>query len=126
MTIWQHAAAALSSVFKAVSDETVTYTRGNASNEELSVSFGKSEFEAVGEHGQILEVITEDIVLDTADLTLNDVVVKPQRGDKVVRVLPSGDTVTYEVCPPDKSMKPYKLSCQDLRMRIHLKRVANG
>lgn len=127
MGLWQEAAAFLSEGLEAASsNELVTFIQEGQSNSEITASFGKSEFQTIGDQGQLLEVIAEDLLLDTAALTLNGVVVKPKKGAKLIRVLPSGETVTYEVSQPDKTMRPYKLSCQDLRMRIHLKRVANG
>ena len=125
MTIWTDAAAVLSGAMQAVSDELVVYSRGAATLSGLSGTFGKSEFAAVGGDGYSLEMIIEDFVLDTADLILEGVTIKPAVRDRIVRTLPSGDTVTYEVFQPNSATKPYRLSAQDLRMRIHLKRVGN-
>jgi hypothetical protein len=124
MTIWTKAAAALSKSLKAVSNETLTITRG-ADTGTLSASFGTSTFEIVEGGGSIIEWISEDILCDTADYKFNGVAVKPARGDQLVRTLPSGLTVTYEVHHPSKNQKPYALNCQDLRLRIHAKRVGN-
>lgn len=124
MTIWQDAASMLSGAMKAVSDELVTYSRGASTLEDLSVTFGASQFEAMTTDGHSLEVITEDIVLDTADLILDEITVKPAVRDRVTRTLPSGEVITYEVFQPGPNQKCYRVVAQDLRMRIHLKRVA--
>ena len=114
----------LSEGLQTFAGETVVYTRENQANDSLRVTFGKSTFEVVGSDGCLLEVVTDDALLDTADLTLGGQQIFPKRYDRIPRTLPSGEVVTYEVFPPDKNRQCYILSCQDLRMRIHCKRVA--
>jgi hypothetical protein len=125
MSIWQDVGEIIGDTFAALSDDTVTYSRGASTLIGLSATFGHSEFPATSTDGSVITWTSEDVIVNTADLILNGAATKPVKGDRIIRVLPDGSTVHYEVHQPGPSAKAYTLSCEDIRLRIHCKRVAS-
>ena len=85
----------LASILKTNASQLVTYKRGNFSVD-LLVTFGQSDRESFDEQGFSIRSKITNVVLTAADLVLDGVNVRPQRGDQLIHTIGSKKQ-TYEV-----------------------------
>lgn len=99
--------------------ETILYRRG-LDEVEIDATPGQSSFEATLDNGTVIEIEMPDWLIKPSHLVLDDVVVTPEPGDKILKTV--GDTVTtYEVLSPSTTDQPYEIEQGGTIMRIHTK-----
>lgn len=102
-----------------VAGECVTYVRGSQTIE-LECVPGESRFESVRGDGSVVEVRTEDFIVQQDAIDFGSGPTEPERKDKIVHTV-NGVEKTYEVLP-DEGIKHFRVTdSHGVGYRIHTK-----
>lgn len=98
----------------------VTYVRGNLENAEVPATLGQSEFPKESQQGLTTQERTQDFLIKTSKLTLDNQAILPEPGDRIV-VTGLG---TFEVCSPGGNEPDWRYSdAHHLILRIHTREI---
>ena len=99
--------------------QTVCYVRGSQSAS-MPATIGKTTFEVDDGYGVLVRYESRDFLMLTADLTLDDTLTLPQRGDRI-RETQAGQVFVYEVTAPGKEPCWRYSDAYRKALRIHTK-----
>ncbi len=107
---------------KSWASESVVYRRGSHTVT-VKAAFGETRHDIVNPGGFQIEVHSRDFLIDVADLILNSVLVKPERGDEIEFTDTDGTRYTHSLMqlgnePSWRYSDPHRI-----KYRIHTDRV---
>jgi hypothetical protein len=111
----------LSAMFRAHASTSVTYWRGSSSVA-INTTVGRSERLATAEDGVQVKIESVDFLVDTADLVVDGVEIRPRSGDRITRSV-GGQELTYAVAPLAGEPEFSFIDSTRDRMRVHTKRL---
>lgn len=114
-------AAWLAGKLQTHASQSVTYRRGSQDiGSNLKATYGQTTFEQDAGNGGVLRWEAKDFIFTAADLTLDDEVTKPERGDKIT----DHNGNTFEVLGSNGEPCFKYADGSRLLVRIHTKQVA--
>jgi hypothetical protein len=98
----------------------VTFVRGSSTSAAFKARRGDREFKSIGaEYGLEVTLLMRDFMLPIASLVIDDVVVEPRVGDRIV----DGDE-TFEIQPPDENRPAVEKPPGSSDWLVHTKKIA--
>jgi len=121
-SVFSHLVAAGYEALRAVTEVSVTYTRGD-STLSLNAIPTEERYSVPDEPGILTEIHSRDYLVKTSELILGGSVVEPQVGDRITETIGAVNMV-FEVFPIDGARCFRYREASRGTIRVHTKRVA--
>lgn len=97
----------------------ITYARG-AATVTFAATFGRSQYDVIGNDGSTTRVVARDFLCDPALLVLSSTAVLPQRNDLITATI-NGTAARFQVL--EVNGQCYEMDPQRGMLRIHTKEI---